>query len=99
MRWFAQVEGRILDMPEYSSVYTRSAVNFGGDTDEDIIGRIQLNLVDWDERRKADDILAEVRVRTSDLPGIIVEPQIQESGPLSGKPIVLELSSSRPELC
>jgi multidrug efflux pump len=94
----AQVEERILDMPEYSSVYTRSAVSFGGDADEDIIGRIQLNFVDWNERRKADDIMDEVRARTADLPGIIVEPQVQESGIVSGKPIVLELSSRNPDL-
>ncbi len=94
----AQVEQRILDMPEYSSVYTRSAVNFGGETDEDIIGRIQLNFVDWNERRKADDIMNEVRARTADLPGIVVEPQVQESGIVSGKPIVLEVSSRDPSL-
>jgi len=94
----AQVEQRILDMPEYSSVYTRSAVSFGGESDEDIIGRIQLNFVDWNERRAADAILDEVRARTADLPGIIVEPQVQESGIVSGKPIVLEVSSRDPSL-
>ncbi|HMB73311.1 MAG TPA: efflux RND transporter permease subunit, partial [Gammaproteobacteria bacterium] len=90
----AQVEERILDMPEYSSVYTRSAVSFGGNSDEDIIGRIQLNLVDWFERRRADAIMNEVRARTADMPGIIVEPQVQESGLTSGKSILLELSSN-----
>lgn len=94
----AMVEDRILDMPEYSSVYTRSAVTFGGDTDEDIIGRIQLNLIDWNERRTADEIMDEVRARTADLPGIYVEPTLEESGPISGKPIVLEVSSSDPSI-
>jgi multidrug efflux pump len=93
-----QVEERILDMPEYSSVYTRSAVNFGGESDEDLVGRIQLNFVDWTERRPADDIIDEVRARTADLPGIIVEPQVQESGVTSGKPIVIELSARDPAL-
>ena len=90
----AQVEQRILDMPEYDSVYTRSAVSFGGDADEDIIGRVQLNLVDWFARRRADDIMNEVRARTEDLPGIVVEPQVQESGLTQGKAIILELASS-----
>lgn len=93
-----QVEERILDMPEYDSVYTRSAVSFGGETDEDIIGRIQLHFVDWSERRPAAEIMDEVRARTADLPGIFVEPQVQESGITSGKPIAIELASRRPEL-
>jgi multidrug efflux pump len=91
-----QVELRILDMPEYDSVYTRSAVTFGGEADEDIIGRIQLNFVDWQERRAANEIMNEVRSRTADLPGIAVEPQVQESGITSGKPIAIELSSREP---
>lgn len=94
----AMVEERILDMPEYSSVYTRSAVNFGGDTDEDIIGRIQLNLIDWNERRPANEIMEEVRARTFDVPGIFIEPALEESGPVSGKPIMLEVSSDNPAI-
>ena len=93
-----QVELRILDMPEYDSVYTRSAVTFGGEADEDIIGRIQLNFVDWQERRTANEIMNEVRSRTADLPGIGVEPQVQESGITSGKPIAIELSSREPAI-
>ncbi len=93
-----QVEDRILDMPEYDSVYTRSSVSFGGEADADIIGRIQLRLIDWDRRRPAEEIMAEVRSRVADLPGIIVEPQLEESGIVSGKPIEIELSSRRTEL-
>ncbi len=94
----AEVEARILDMPEYESVYTRSGIGLGNDVDEDIIGRIQLRFIEWDQRRPADDIVAEVRSRTADLAGIIVEPQVEESGITSGKPIVVELSSRQPEL-
>lgn len=94
----AQVEQRILDMPEYESVYARSGVRLGNDIDEDIIGRIQLSFVDWELRRPADDILDEVRERTASLAGIVVEPQVEESGITEGKPIELELSSLQPEL-
>jgi multidrug efflux pump len=94
----ADVEQRILDMPEYDSVYTRSGIALGNDVDEDIIGRIQLDFVDWELRRPAAEIMAEVRSRTADLAGIIVEPQVEESGITEGKPIVVELSSRQPEL-
>lgn len=93
-----EVEQRILDMPEYESVYTRSGIRMGNDTAEDIIGRISLQLIDWDQRRKASDIMDEVRERTADLAGISVEPQVQESGITSGKAIQLELSAQNPSL-
>jgi multidrug efflux pump len=92
-----EVEERILDMPEFESVYARSGLGLGNDVDEDIVGRIQMRFVDWELRRPADEILAEVRARTADLAGIIVEPQEQESGITEGKPIQLELSSREPE--
>lgn len=92
------VEQRILGMPEFESVYTRSGVRLGNDVDEDIIGRIQIRFIDWAFRRPASEIIAEVRARTSDIAGIIVEPQVQESGITSGKPIQLELSSLQTDL-
>ena len=93
-----EVENRILDMPEFESVYARSGVRLGNDVDADIIGRIQLRFIDWEQRRPADEIIDEIRSRTADLAGIVVEPQEQESGITSGKPIQLELSSRQPEL-
>jgi multidrug efflux pump len=92
-----EVEERILDMPELESVYARSGLGLGNDVDEDVVGRIQMRFIDWELRRPADEILDEVRARTADLAGIIVEPQEQESGITEGKPIQLELSSREPE--
>ncbi|MDT8399769.1 MAG: efflux RND transporter permease subunit, partial [Pseudomonadales bacterium] len=93
-----QVEARVLDMPELESVYARSSLRVGGENDEDIIGQIQLRFVDWSIRRPAERILQEVRERTADLAGIIIEPQAQESGLTQGKPIQIELASARPAL-
>jgi len=93
-----EVENRILDMEEFESIYTRSGIALGNDIDEDIIGRIQLSLVDWELRRPAAQIMEEVRQRTADIPGIVVEPQVQESGITSGKPIQLELTALNTDL-
>lgn len=93
-----EVENRLLDMVEFESVYTRSGISLGNDIDEDVIGRIQLALIDWELRRPAAQIMDEVRDRTADIPGIIVEPQVQESGITTGKPIQLELSASNTEI-
>jgi multidrug efflux pump len=92
------VERRILNMPEFKSIYARSGLRIGDEGDEDVIGRIQLRYLDWGKRRPSAQILADVRARTADLAGIMVEAQEQESGITSGKPIQLELTSQRPEL-
>jgi multidrug efflux pump len=93
-----EVELRVLDMPEFDSVYSRSGIRMGNDTAEDIIGRIQLQLEEWNKRRPASVIMEDVRQRTADLAGIVVEPEVQESGITSGKPIQLELSAADPAL-
>ncbi len=92
------VEARILDMPEFESAYARSGIQLGNDIAEDIIGRIQVDFIDWWLRRPAEELFTEIRARTADIAGIVVEPQADEAGPIQGKPIVLELSSQRPEL-
>ncbi len=93
-----QVESRILGMPELTSVYARSGLRFDDEADEDTIGRIQLRFVEWQNRRPAAQILAEVRERTADIAGIVIETQGQESGPPTGKPIQVELASRQAEL-
>ncbi len=99
-RLVAEVEQRVLQLDEFDSVYTRSGGNDRGGEDipEDTIGQITLEFADWQERRPADAILAEIRARTRDLAGIIVETRKQESGPPVGKPVALQLSSRMPEL-
>jgi multidrug efflux pump len=93
-----QVEQRLVGMPEFESVYSRSGLRLNDEGDQDVIGRIQLRYVDWGLRRPSDEILAEVRARTADLAGLIIEPQGQESGITSGKPIELEVTAGDPDL-
>jgi multidrug efflux pump len=93
-----EVESRILDMNEFASVYSRSGTQFRAQVSEDAIGLIQLELIDWELRRPAREIMAEVRHRVKDLAGIIIEVQQQESGPPVGKPVQVQLSSRFPEL-
>jgi len=93
-----QVEQRLVGMPEFESVYSRSGLRLNDEGDQDVIGRIQLRYVDWGMRRPSDEILADVRTRTADLAGLIIEPQGQESGITSGKPIELEVTARDPDL-
>ena len=61
--------------------------------EQDQIGSITLNYIDWDKRRPSKEILAEIRQRTSDLAGISIETRNPDSGPPQGKPIFIEFSS------
>ena len=93
-----QVEDRILSMTEFDSVYTRTGQQENSQEAEDIIGTIALELADWQFRRPARAILAEIEQRTADLAGIIVDERQQEHGPPVGKPVQLQLSAPDPRL-
>ncbi|MDX1481286.1 MAG: efflux RND transporter permease subunit [Woeseiaceae bacterium] len=92
-----QVEAFVLDSDEMESVYAKTGAS-GDGAAEDQIGSISLNFVDWDERRKADVILEEIRAQTSALAGITIEARKPQNGPQQGKPISIELSSRFPDL-
>jgi multidrug efflux pump len=92
-----QVETYVLGLDEIESVYAKTGAQ-GRGAAEDLIGSITLNFVEWDERRKADEILGEIRESVSGLAGIRIQTRKAEDGPQQGKPIVIELSSRFPEI-
>ena len=90
------VEQRLLGVEGVKTFYARTIANSekgGSDTPEDVIGTVQLEFVDWRLRRKAAVILDEVRKLTGDIAGIKVEIQKESSGPTSGKPVQMQVSS------
>ena len=90
-----QVEAKLLDMPEIETLYART----GKDNQKgEQIGSLRVNLVDWQLRRKADEIIADILAKTSTLAGLDIEARKDESGPPQGKDLQLELSSRYPEL-
>lgn len=91
-----RVEQRLLDVPELKTIYARTLSATGqsqSDRPEDVIGVIQLELVNWRKRRPAVEILPELRKKTADIAGILIQVREQESGPSSGKPVHVELSA------
>lgn len=98
-----EVERRILELRtergELASVYALAGnLPIRDDEAEDIIGTVNIEFGDWQQRRGADAILADIIERTSDLAGIIVETRKEESGPPVGKPVQVQLSSRYPDL-
>ena len=84
---------------EFKTIYTTSGNLTARDEDaEDIIGKIQMEFTEWNTRRKAVEIQAELTERTAHLYGIWVEYREEEQGPPTGKPINIQLSSRNAEL-
>lgn len=92
-----EVERQILPIRDIRTVFTRTGRNTGGRQEgapRDSIGTIRLELVDWNERgRGMNEILAEIRQRTSGIPGIRIFARKQEGGPPVSKDIILEITS------
>jgi len=83
------IEQRILPLEEIETLYTRT----GGSNQ---IGTFKVNFVDWQLRRTADDIVANIHQLTDDMAGVEIEVRKNENGPQSGKDLKLEISSRFP---
>lgn len=92
-----KVEARIFDMKEIQSIYTSSFIKPPADAAADLVGRIQIELVNWEQRRTMKEILAAIEKRTADIPGIIVETNKKEMGPSSGADIQLQFTAANAE--
>jgi len=93
-----EVESRIIDMHEFASLYANSGMVSPDNAPEDTIGVIAIEFVDWRQRRPAKEIIKEIRQRTADLAGILIEVIKQEGGPGEGKPIKIEISAQDADL-
>ncbi|SKA43832.1 AcrB/AcrD/AcrF family protein [Enterovibrio nigricans DSM 22720] len=79
-----EVEQRVLGLDEIESVYTKT----GGD---DEIGVIQMKPVAWQDRRKVNVIIQELRDKTADLSGIELEFKKPDAGPPSEHDLSIEV--------
>jgi len=92
------IEKRLYDMSEIQTLYTTTFIKPPQGGAADLVGRVQLELVDWQQRRLAKDILEEIRERTADIPGVIIETKVKEDGPSAGSAIQLEVTGDHPEI-
>jgi multidrug efflux pump len=99
-RILAEVEKRVLDFKSLRTVYTRTGEQPRGSNEitEDTIGVIQFEFADWKTRPKAHVIMDQIRDKTADIPGILVEVTAPRGGPPTGKPVQVQLSSLDPDL-
>ena len=93
------VEERLLGMKELSTVYARAGEGQRGSNEvtEDTVGTIQFESVDWRERRPASAIMDEIRDKTKDIPGVVIEVTKPKAGPATGKPVTVQIASFDPD--
>ena len=89
------IERDVLNMKEVKSVYTYIGKLKGAEEDlpKDIIGKLQLEFIDWKERRKTSLILKNIIEKSKNHPGLIIEFMEEKKGPPSGKPLKIRLTS------
>ncbi|WP_033421952.1 efflux RND transporter permease subunit [Psychromonas hadalis] len=90
----ATIEQKILPLQnEIDTLYVKT-----GDSTGETVGSMRINLRDWQDRRPASEIIADIKMRTKDLPGVEIEFKKDQAGPPTGKALQIELSSRYPEL-
>jgi multidrug efflux pump len=87
-----RVEARVTGIEGIEFVYARTLGRTGANQGQDTIGVLQLDFLDWDQRRPAAQIMEEVRERTADIAGIGIQVQEQQMGPGQGRPVQLRLT-------
>lgn len=95
-----EVERRVLLEKGLKTAYVRSGSSDTQrrDVAEDTIGQIQVELLDWDERPPANEIIRSIAANTADISGIHAETRKQEEGPPSGKDVQIQIVSRFPEI-
>ncbi len=91
-----QVEQRLFAYDEIASVYARTGSS--NRDSADLIGTIQVEFTEWDERRTAAMIGEEIRTEMAAIPGIDVQVQTASNGPSAGKPVNLRIKAHDAEV-
>ncbi|CAN8140014.1 multidrug efflux pump [uncultured Thiomicrorhabdus sp.] len=91
-----KVEAAVLDIPVYKTLYSKTYSDASQlqNVPVDLVGTIQLELLDWQLRPSAEEVIQTIRERLAIMPGILAQVRQQENGPSSGKPIQVELAGS-----
>jgi len=88
------VESRIENVKGVDYIYANSGGNPSSlNVPVDNIGRITVVLKPYGQRRRGEAILEEIRQKTENMPGIKVEVRKPDSGPSTGKDIMIDVSS------
>ncbi|MEO0619945.1 MAG: efflux RND transporter permease subunit, partial [Pseudomonadota bacterium] len=92
------VEREVAQIEGIESIYTTTGIGDSGgigqgvsNTPSDEIGRLSIELMDYELRRPGKEIIAEIRERTAKFAGLRTETRKREDGPPQGKAIDYEI--------
>lgn len=91
----AEVEQQVLGMEDIETLVVKTG-SVDGNTD--LIGTIRVNLFEWNQRRKADEVIAEINQKTAHIAGVDIVVKKDQNGPPSEKDLEIEISSRFNEL-
>ena len=77
-----QVETRLSEMKYFKDVYSRTGAKSYRSA-EDVIGYVQVELKNWQERPRAVHIIKEMEDKLSDVSGVVLEVTKEDKGPKS----------------
>jgi multidrug efflux pump len=92
-----QVQAKINGTEGVKSYYSRVVSRPGSSDSADLVGVIQIDLMDWHERLSSKVIEEQLRLRVGEIKGIIVEIRKPSRGPSSGDPVNIELRGTNSE--
>lgn len=92
-----QVENRILGMEGVERVYARCSIGSSAGSSEDVLGTIQLDLLEWNTRPTSQVIGERIRESVADIAGIEIQIETASGGPPEGKPVNLRVSATTAE--
>ena len=92
-KFVKQVEDLVSELPYFVNVYSRTGAK-SHNASEDVIGYIQVELLDWQERPRASYIIEKLDEKLANISGAIIEILKEDKGPVTGKPIEIEISSN-----
>ena len=92
-----KVEDTIIENQYIRNLYSRSGTIKGQkrSESEDIIGSIKIELINWKNRPKANQILNDLKVQTKNFPGIYIEFIEKKDGPPKDRDVEIKIVNAK----
>ena len=92
-----KVEDKIIENQYIRNLYSRSGTIKGQkrSESEDIIGSIKIELINWKNRPKANQILNDLKIQTKNFPGIYIEFIEKKDGPPKDRDVEIKIVNAK----
>jgi len=88
-----KIEKEIFGLSAIKNTYSKTLGSTKGSA-EDVVGVIQIELKDWNQREKFSEISENIKNIQDKFPGVVIQTQGAAAGPGGGKPVNIKLLSN-----